>query len=66
VRFPHTARQAAHPPAGYVENGRSMRVRSRWQRAGADAYDVTTEFEIQGRWVPGFSLHMQRLRSAPT
>jgi hypothetical protein len=54
------------PPAGYLENGESMTIRSRWQRAGDDAYDVTTEFQVLGRWVVGFSLHMQRLRSAPT
>lgn len=54
------------PAAGYVENGKSMNVRSRWQRTGDDAYDVVTELEVQGRWVPGFSLHMQRVRNAPT
>jgi hypothetical protein len=40
-----------------------MNVRARWQPAGDDAYDVTTEFEVQGRWVKGFALHMQRVRS---
>jgi hypothetical protein len=53
------------PAAGYLEGGESMNVRSRWQRAGQDAYDVVTEFEMQGRWVPGFKLHMQRVRAAP-
>lgn len=51
------------PAAAYTENGRSMNVRARWQPAGDDAYDVTTEFEVQGRWVRGFALHMQRVRS---
>jgi hypothetical protein len=52
--------------AGFVEKGESTNVRSRWQRAGDDAYDVITEFEVKDRWVPGFSLHMQRERSSPT
>lgn len=51
------------PAAAYIENGKSMNVRARWQPAGDDAYDVTTEFEVQGRWVQGFALHMQRVRS---
>ena len=46
--------------AGYVDQGKTMNVRSRWQRAGEDAYEVTTEFEVGGRWVPGFSLRMLR------
>jgi hypothetical protein len=54
------------PDASYVEDGKTMTIRSRWQRVGADAYDVTTEFEMQGRWVPGFSLHMLRQPHAPT
>lgn len=48
------------PAAPYVEDGKSMQVRSRWQRAGDAAYEVATEFEVGGRWVPGFSLRMQR------
>lgn len=48
------------PAAGYVDHGKTMNVRSRWQRAGEDAYEVTTEFEVGGRWVPGFSLRMWR------
>ena len=54
------------PAAAFIEQGESMNVRSRWQRAGDDAYDVVTEFQVKGRWVPGFSLHMQRERSSPT
>jgi len=53
------------PAAGFVESDGSTNVRSRWQRAGDDAYDVVTEFQVQDRWVPGFSLHMQRTQSAP-
>lgn len=52
--------------AAYIEGGKAMNVRSRWQRSGDDAYDVITEFQVQDRWVPGFSLHMQRVRNAPT
>jgi hypothetical protein len=32
----------------------------------SDAYDVVTEFEVNDRWVPGFTLHMQRSRSVGT
>jgi hypothetical protein len=48
------------PPASYQENGHEQAYRSRWQRVGADAYDVVTEFRAQDRWVPGFMLHMRR------
>ena len=54
------------PEAAYVENGKSMPVRSRWQRLGDDAYEVTTEFEVEGRWLPGFTLHMLRQMRAAT
>jgi len=59
-RAPHATR------GGFVEKGESTNVRSRWQRSGDDAYDVVTEFQVKDRWVPGFSLHMQRERSSPT
>lgn len=52
------------PAAAYVDHGKTLNVRSRWQRAGDDAYEVTTEFEIGGRWVPAFSLRMQRQHAA--
>jgi len=48
------------PAAGFVADGQSMNVRSRWQPSGGEAYEVATEFEVGGRWVPGFSLRMQR------
>src|SRR5579862_6201451 len=51
------------PPSTYIDNGQSLSIRSRWQRAGDDAYDVVTEFEVQGRWVPGFAAHMQKVRN---
>jgi hypothetical protein len=54
------------PAAAHVDNGKSTNVRSRWQRAGDDAYDVITEFQVEERWVRAFSLHMQRVRNAPT
>ena len=54
------------PAAEFSEKGESTSLRSRWQRAGDDAYDVVTEFQVKDRWVPGFSLHMQRERSSPT
>ena len=52
--------------AEFIEKGESTSLRSRWQRAGDDAYDVVTEFQVKDRWVPGFSLHMQREPSSPT
>jgi hypothetical protein len=48
------------PPSSYLEAGEALSVRSRWQRAGSDAYDVVTEFRVKEQWVPGFSAHMQR------
>jgi hypothetical protein len=54
------------PAAAFVERDGSMNVRSRWQRAGDDAYDVVTEFQVQDRWVPGFTLHMLRVQNAST
>ena len=53
------------PEASFVEDGKSMTIRSRWRRAGDDGYEVTTEFEVGGRWVPGFSLRMLRQPGAP-
>lgn len=54
------------PAAAFIDKSGSTNVRSRWQRAGTDAYDVVTEFQVEDRWVPGFSLHMLRVRHAPT
>jgi len=47
------------PPTTYTEKGQTQTYRSRWQRSGDGAYDVTTEFQVDGRWVPGFSVHMK-------
>jgi len=49
------------PATSYSEQGGTQTYRSHWQRAGENAYDVVTEFEVDGRWVPGFSVHMQRV-----
>ncbi len=49
------------PPASLAQDGQEQTYRSRWERAGADAYDVVTEFLIKGEWKPGFSMHMQRV-----
>jgi hypothetical protein len=55
------------PAASYIgEGGKALAVRSRWTRAGDDAYDILTEFQEKEGWVRGFSLHMQRVRNAPT
>ena len=49
------------PPTRYSANGEEQTYRSRWQRSGAHAYDVVTEFLVEGRWTPGFTLHMQQV-----
>ncbi len=36
-------------------------VRSRWARTASDAYEVVTEFQENDRWLPGFTVHMQRV-----
>lgn len=51
------------PATRYVEKGVAQTYRSRWQRAGAEAYDVLTEFLIKGSWAPGFTLHMQQVKA---
>ena len=50
------------PPTRLRENGTEQTYRSRWQRSGNDGYDVVTEFEVQQRWVPGFTVHMKQVR----
>ena len=49
------------PPTNFIENGQTQTYRSRWQRAGDDAYDVVTEFQSKDGWVPGFKVHMERV-----
>jgi hypothetical protein len=51
------------PPTTYTEKGQAQTYRSRWQRVGSDAYDVVTEFRDGDRWVPGFTLHMQKVKT---
>lgn len=52
------------PPTRYVEGGVEQTYRSHWQRAGATAYDVVTEFLVKGAWTPGFSVHMQQVKAS--
>jgi hypothetical protein len=52
------------PSTDYTEGGTRQTYRSRWHIAAADAYDVLTEFQVNGQWVPGFTLHMQRQSDA--
>ena len=49
------------PPTTYTENAETQTYRSCWQRAGQDAYDVVTEFQVKDRWVPGFTVHMKQV-----
>ena len=51
------------PPTHYWEGGVEQIYRSRWQRRGADAYEVITEFQVKGTWTPGFTLHMRQSSS---
>jgi hypothetical protein len=53
------------PDSSFVENGTTMVYRSRWQRSGADAYDVVTEFKSKDSWVAGFKVHMVQTPKAP-
>jgi hypothetical protein len=48
------------PATDYVEGSKTQTYRSRWQRAGDDAYDVVTEFKIQDGWRTAWSVHMQK------
>jgi hypothetical protein len=48
------------PDTSFVEKGKTMVYRSRWQRSGANAYDVLTEFKSKDSWVPGFKVHMEQ------
>jgi hypothetical protein len=48
------------PQTTFTEDGKTQTYRSRWERNGADAYDVVTEFKSDNGWVPGFKVHMQR------
>jgi hypothetical protein len=48
------------PDTSFVEKGKTMVYRSRWQRSGATAYDVVTEFKSKEGWVPGFKVHMEQ------
>jgi hypothetical protein len=49
------------PDTNFVENGKTQVYRSRWQRSGADAYNVVTEFRAKDGWVPGFKVRMEQV-----
>jgi hypothetical protein len=49
------------PDTRFVEKGKTMVYRSRWQRSGATAYTVVTEFKSKGGWNPGFKIHMEQV-----
>ena len=40
------AEALVYPAASHQERGQAQTYRSRWQRAGSDAYDVVTEFRV--------------------
>lgn len=49
------------PDSTFVEEGKTLVYRSRWQRSGNNAYDVVTEFKAKEAWVPGFKVHMEQV-----
>jgi hypothetical protein len=49
------------PDTRFVEKGKTMVYRSRWQPSGASAYDVVTEFKSKQGWTPGFQIHMEQV-----
>ena len=49
------------PDTHYVDNGKTVVYRSRWQHIRRSAYDVVTEFQSDKGWSAGFSLHMEQL-----
>jgi hypothetical protein len=52
------------PDTSFVEGGKTMVYRSRWQLSGNDAYEVLTEFKVKEAWVPGFKVHMEQIPDA--
>ena len=48
------------PDTSFVEKGKTMVYRSRWQHGADRAYDVLTEFKSGDSWVPGFKVHMEQ------
>jgi hypothetical protein len=57
----HQGDTLVFPPAPFHGPDETATVRSRWQRAGADAYDVTTELQGKDGWGPLFAVHMRRV-----
>lgn len=53
------------PETDEVEDGKTQAYRSRWQRTGTDAYDVVTEFKINGVWKTAWTVHMLKTQRAP-
>jgi hypothetical protein len=51
------------PDTSFVEKGKTQVYRSRWQRNGANAYDVLTEFKAANGWTPGFKIHMEQIEA---
>jgi hypothetical protein len=49
------------PPTDYQEGGNTQTYRSRWARAGSDAYDVVTEFKKDDAWTTGWTVHMRKV-----
>ena len=54
------------PDTSFVEKGKTMVYRSRWQHSDPTAYDVVTEFKSNDSWVPGFKVHMQKESDDPS
>jgi hypothetical protein len=48
------------PPTNFQQDGKTQTYRSRWARAGTDAYDVVTEFKQEHGWGGGWTVHMEK------
>jgi hypothetical protein len=53
------------PATDLVDNGHTQTYRTRWQRAGEDAYDVVTEFKTKDGWTKAWAVHMQKATPTP-
>jgi hypothetical protein len=54
-------RALVFPATSLVADGKSQTYRSRWERAGDDAYEVVTEYQVKDGWSPGFRMRMVRV-----
>lgn len=61
-----TATTLVFPPTDYQEGGKTQTYRSRWSHAGAEAYDVITEFKNDNAWKTAWTVHMEKIAAPKT